>query len=138
MLGSQPILLVDDDPVDTARVDRTFKELKIQTPLVHAADGQEALDYLRAHPDDEPGLILLDLNMPKMSGVELLQTIKGDEVLKKIPVVVLTTSDKERDIVESFELGVAGYVAKPIDYDRFKEVIGIVQSYWTLSRRPNI
>jgi CheY-like chemotaxis protein len=137
MLASHPILLVEDDPVDAATVERAFKELKIQTPLVQAADGQEALDYLRNHTEDDPGLILLDLKMPKMNGIELLQTIKDDEALKKIPVVVLTASNEERDIVESFELGVAGYVTKPIDYDKFREVIEIVESYWTLSKRPN-
>ena len=136
MRNSKPILLVEDDEVDTMTVQRAFKDLKVTNELVHRINGEEALKYLRAEDSQMPCVILLDLNMPKMNGVEFLKISKEDEKLKKIPVVVLTTSKEEHDIVESFELSVAGYIVKPVDYKRFVEAIRAIDLYWTLSELP--
>ena len=136
MRSCKPILLVEDDSIDAMTVKRAFKDLKATNPLVHSVNGEEALDYLRNESNKKPCVILLDLNMPKMNGVEFLKIVKSDDMLKKIPVVVLTTSTEESDVVESFELSVGGYIVKPVDYKNFVEAIRTVELYWTLSKLP--
>ena len=137
MRNSKPILLVEDDSVDAMTVKRALKELNVTNPLVHTLNGEEALKHLRAESNDNPCVILLDLNMPKMNGVEFLKVIKADDVLKKIPVVVFTTSQEEQDVVESFKLSAAGYIVKPADYKKFVEAMRTIDIYWTLSELPN-
>lgn len=137
MRNCKPILLVEDDTIDAMTVKRAFKELKVINPLAHALNGEDALAYLRQQGGEHPCVILLDLNMPKMNGVEFLRIAKDDPLLKKIPVVVLTTSNEERDIIESFKLGVAGYIVKPVDYCKFVEAIRTIDLYWTLSELPD-
>ncbi len=104
--------------------------------LVHRVNGEEALNYLRNGAEEKPCVILLDLNMPKMNGIEFLKIAKNDEHLRKIPVTVLTTSKAEQNIVESFEFSVAGYIVKPVGYEKFVEAIKIINLYWTLSELP--
>ena len=123
MRNSKPILLVEDDDVDQIVMERAFKDLKITNQLVNTANGEEALEYLKNESNKKPCFIFLDLNMPKMNGIEFLRIIKADNALKKIPVVVMTTSRAEQDIVESFRLGAAGYMVKSIDYKQFAETI---------------
>ncbi len=137
MQNSKPILLVEDDNVDVMTVKRALADLRVRNPLVHSTNGEEALEYLQAQSNKKPCLILLDLNMPKMNGVEFLRTIKTDKALKNIPVVVLTTSKSEKDIAEIFENGVAGYVVKPADYKKFVEAIRTINLYWALSELPS-
>ncbi len=137
MRNQKPILLVEDDNVDAMTVKRAFKDLKILNSLVRTANGEEALQYLGDESNKKPCVILLDLNMPKMNGTEFLKVVKADDVLKKTPVVVLTTSKEESDIVESFKLNVAGYIVKPVDYKKFVEAIRAIELYWTLSELPN-
>lgn len=137
MRNRNPVLLVEDDNVDAMTVKRAFKDLKVLNPLVLTANGEEALQYLRDESNKKPCVILLDLNMPKMGGIEFLKVVKADEVLRKIPVVVLTTSKEESDIVESFKLSVAGYIVKPVDYEKFVEAIKAIELYWTLSELPD-
>jgi CheY-like chemotaxis protein len=137
MRNSRPVLLVEDDTIDAMTVRRAFKDLKVANPLVHAVNGEEALTYLKDETKDKPCLILLDLNMPKMNGIEFLGVAKADLALKKIPVVVLTTSSEERDVVESFRLSVAGYIVKPVDYRNFVDAIRTINLYWTLSELPD-
>jgi len=137
MRSSKQVLLVEDDSVDAMTVNRAFKDLKILNPLVHRTNGEEALDYLRDEGNEKPCVVLLDLNMPRMNGIEFLKIVKVDDELKKIPVVVLTTSKEERDIVESFKLSVAGYIVKPVDYKKFVDAIRTIDLYWTLSKMPN-
>lgn len=137
MRDSRPVLLVEDDTIDAMTVRRAFRDLKVTNPLIHTVNGEEALAYLREDAKDRPCLILLDLNMPKMNGIEFLTVAKADSVLKKIPVVVLTTSSEERDVVESFRLSVAGYIIKPVDYRNFVEAIRTINMYWTLSEMPD-
>ncbi|MBI9039666.1 MAG: response regulator [Bacteroidales bacterium] len=130
------ILLVEDDQVDVMTIKRAFKDINITNPIFVCENGLEALDYLHDKQKELPGIILLDLNMPKMNGIEFLQEIKDDKQLKSIPVVVLTTSKEEQDKVESFNLGVAGYMIKPVDYLQFVEIIRTIHLYWTLSELP--
>lgn len=137
MRNSKPILLVEDDHVDVIMIERAFKKLNVSNPLVNSSDGKEALDYLRNYGNIGPCLILLDLNMPKMNGLEFLKVVKADEQLKEIPIVVLTTSDDPLDIKESFRLGVAGYMTKPADSNKFIEKIEGLNHYWTLSELPD-
>ncbi len=137
MRNSKPVLLVEDDDVDAMTIKRALNDINVTNELVHRVDGEDGLDYLRTDGGQKPCIILLDLNMPKMNGFEFLKNIKDDETLKKIPVVVLTTSDTDQNIVESFELGVAGYVTKPVDYKQFVEAMRTLDMYWTLSMLPN-
>ena len=137
MRNSKPILLVEDDRVDAMTVKRALKDLNVTNLLVHALNGEEALNLLRVGSNGNPCVILLDLNMPKMNGVEFLKVVKADDVLKSIPVVVFTTSQEEQDVDESFRLSVAGYIVKPADYKKFVEAMRAVNLYWTLSEAPN-
>lgn len=130
------ILLVEDDEVDAMTVRRALKELHVTNPLAQVENGEEALAYLRQPDQVMPCLILLDLNMPVMGGIEFLQAAKHDPRLRRIPVVVLTTSDEQQDKVASFDLGVAGYIRKPVDYQQFVEAVRKIDAYWTLSELP--
>jgi CheY-like chemotaxis protein len=137
MRNSNPILLVEDDNVDVMAVERALKDLKIKNQLVSTTNGEEALEYLKNDGNKKPCIILLDLNMPKMNGIEFLKIVKEDKTLKKIPVVVLTTSSQQQDIVECFKLSVAGYIVKSIDYANFAKAISTINLYWTLSKLPS-
>jgi len=137
MRNSKPILLVEDDNVDVMTVKRALKDLNIKNRLDSTANGEEALEYLKNNSNSKPCIILLDLNMPKMNGIEFLTIVKADEAFKKIPVVVLTTSNQQQDIVESFKLSVAGYIVKSVDYAEFTEAISTINLYWTLSKLPS-
>jgi CheY-like chemotaxis protein len=136
MRNTKPVLLVEDDSIDAMTVRRAFKDLKLNNALTHCINGEEAVNYL-GEPDVEiPCIILLDLNMPRMNGIEFLKVVKQDDRLKSIPVIVLTTSNEECDVIESFRLCVAGYIVKPVDYKKFVEAIRTIDLYWTLSELP--
>jgi len=136
MNSDRPILLIEDDRVDAMTVERALQEIKITNRLDISGNGEEALAFLRDPENELPCIILLDLNMPRMNGIEFLEVVKQDSVLRSIPVVVLTTSTEERDKVDSFKLGVAGYMVKPVDYEQFVEVVKTIDMYWTLSELP--
>lgn len=129
----KPILLVEDDRVDVMTVKRALKEIRVNNTLVSKENGEEALIYLRDLGNEKPCVILLDLNMPIMNGIEFLQEMKSDELLKHIPVVALTTSEEPQDKVSCFKLGVADYIAKPVDYRQFVDIMRTIKSYWTIS-----
>lgn len=131
MATAKPILLVEDDLVDASTVKQALADLMVKNPVVHKTDGEEAIDYLRDQKNQAPALILLDLNMPKISGVEFLQVIKADAHLQHVPVVVLTVSRYEQDKFDTFNLGVAGYVIKAVDYDEFLRAMDIIIRYWS-------
>lgn len=133
---NQPILLVEDDQVDIMTVKRALKEIHVTNPVVSRENGEEAIAYLRDPDNEKPCMILLDLNMPIMNGIEFLQVVKNDDELRRTPVVVLTTSEEQQDKVSSFDLGVAGYMAKPVDYRQFVEVMRSIDAYWTISEMP--
>lgn len=135
MNQKQTILLVEDDEIDIKSVKRAFEKLRITNPLDITRNGEEALKYLKENKI-LPGLILLDLRMPRMDGIEFLKVIKKEESFKIIPVVVLTTSKEQEDKIESFNLGIAGYMMKPVNYMDFVEVIRTIKMYWTLSESP--
>ena len=137
MQCKRPILLVEDDRVDVMTVQRAFKDLKIANRLEVASDGIEALEYLRKNKKERPCLILLDLNMPRMNGIEFLMEAKADPELKRIPVVVLTSSREEQDVTDSYDLSVAGYILKPVDYKQFVEALRQINLYWSLCELPD-
>lgn len=137
MQNLKPILLVEDDDTDALIARQAFKDIEVANEVVHKVDGEYALEYLRDESNKKPGIILLDLNMPRMNGFELLKIIKADAELKKIPVVILTTSNMKQDISESFKLGVAGYIVKPLNYKQLLEAIKTINQYWDLSKLPN-
>ncbi len=136
------ILLVEDDDLDVMNVQRAFKKNNILNPLFVAGNGLDALDMLRGTGGNAPDvplerrLILLDLNMPRMNGIEFLRELRADPVLGLIPVIVLTTSDEDRDKVEAFQLNVAGYILKPVTLAHFIETMATLNKYWTLSEIP--
>ena len=135
MKGSAPILHVEDDPIDVVNLERAFSRGGITHPIRRASNGEEALALLRGAGGDpglRPGLILLDLSMPLMGGLELLRELKLDSRLRRIPVVILTASRHESDLQHAYELGAAGYVVKPLDFDEFVRAIGTVERYWVL------
>jgi len=134
MKTKKTILLVEDDHVDAMTVERALKDVHVTNPLHVVTDGGAALEYLKTN--DAPCLILLDLNMPGMNGIEFLQAVKSNDTTRSIPVVVLTTSEDEQDKIKSFDLSVAGYMVKPVDYNRFVEIMRTIDLYWTLSELP--
>jgi len=138
MMINQPVfsvLLVEDEVADADLVRIAFEESRLLATLHHVVDGVEALRFLRRETDafadaPRPDLILLDLNMPRMNGREFLQEIKRDARLRAIPVIILTTSDVERDVIESYDLGAAGYIVKPVDLDQLIQAVKGMESYW--------
>ncbi|NWF60140.1 MAG: response regulator [Fischerella sp.] len=136
------ILLVEDDEVDVMNVKRAFKKVNITNPLYVATNGLEALTTLRGNngkPPEVPDsrrLILLDLNMPKMGGIEFLQELRSDSQLRPTPVVVMTTSNQDKDRVEAYNLNVAGYLLKPVTFANFIELMATLNKYWTLCEMP--
>lgn len=136
MRNNRSILLVEDDYVDAMTVKRALKDINVTNPLNIVGNGEEALDYLNNSSNVRPCMILLDLNMPRMNGIEFLKILKQDDSLRMIPVVVLTTSRNEQDRLESYKLSVAGYLIKPMDYLQFVETMRTIDMYWTLSELP--
>ncbi len=137
MKPDQALLLVEDDSIDAMTVRRSLRELGSPNPLHHVTDGEAALAFLRDPANPRPGLILLDINMPRMNGIEFLEHAKKDPDLCSIPVVVLTTSKEDTDRFNSFSKNVAGYMVKPVDYDQFVEVMRKIRDYWMLSESAN-
>jgi DNA-binding response OmpR family regulator len=134
------ILIVEDNPNDLELAMHAFRRHNFANRIEVARDGQEALDYLlgadgRA-PGARPKVILLDLKLPKVDGLEVLREIRADAVLSNLPVVILTSSREERDIVESYNLGVNSYIVKPVDFDKFVETVQTLGLYWLLLNEP--
>jgi CheY-like chemotaxis protein len=131
------ILLIEDDEVDVLNVRRAFQKNNIANPLFVASNGLEALEQLRGKMiPRERRIVLLDLNMPKMNGIEFLRELRQDPELKLTPVVVLTTSNDERDRIEAYNLNVAGYLLKPVTFSNFCEVMTALNKYWALVELP--
>ncbi|MBX2958295.1 MAG: response regulator [Cyclobacteriaceae bacterium] len=126
------ILLVEDNPDDAALTIRTLKKHNLANYMRHLDDGQEALDFLYDDANATPRLILLDLKMPRVDGIEVLRKIKSDPEKRSIPVVVLTSSREDRDIVESYNLGVNAYVVKPVDFDQFIKAVADLGLFWLI------
>ena len=126
-------MLVEDDKIDALTVKMALKEIKVTNELIHVTNGVEALEYLKDESKEKPCIILLDLNMPKMGGIEFLEKRKEDESITTIPVIVLSTSKADSDKLATFKLHIAGYMIKPVDYKKFVEVMRAINVYWTLS-----
>ena len=130
------ILLVEDNPADVELTLHALRHHKLANSIQVARDGEEALDFLfggddsRRAPGHRPRLVLLDLKLPKVDGLEVLRRIRADHESRFIPVVVLTSSREERDLVESYELGVNSYIQKPVDFDQFREIVRQAGLYW--------
>jgi CheY-like chemotaxis protein len=131
------ILLVEDDKIDVMNVRRAFEKVNITNPLFVASNGLEALELLRGGTIPSSNrLVLLDINMPKMNGIEFLRELRADAELHSTCVVVLTTSNEERDRVDAYKLNVAGYLLKPVTFGSFVEVMATLNKYWTLMELP--
>lgn len=136
------ILLVEDDPKDVELTLTALEEYNLANEVVVARDGAEALDYLYCRgnfadrPRDNPAVLLLDLKLPKVDGLEVLQQIKSDDTLRMVPVVVLTSSREEKDMVTSYKLGVNAYVVKPVDFHEFVNAIKELGMFWAIINEP--
>ena len=144
MNGLGRILLVEDDPKDIDLTLRALDQYKLANEVVVARDGEEALDYLfhrgafETRNSDNPAVLLLDLKLPQVDGLEVLQQIKSDEQLKLIPVVVLTSSHEEKDVVTSYKLGVNAYVVKPVVFEDFFEAVRELGQFWGVINVPPV
>jgi|SRR5688572_27651758 len=130
------ILLIEDNPNDAELTIRALKKNNLANNLKHLEDGQEALDYIFNDQNVMPKLILLDLKMPRVDGIEVLRRLKSDDQKKVIPIVVLTSSKEERDIVESYKLGVNAYIVKPVDFEQFVHAVAQVGLFWLILNQP--
>jgi two-component system response regulator len=143
-MADEPILLlVEDNPDDEALTVRAFKKANVRNRIVVARDGVEALDYLLgsgAHTGRDAGVtpqvVLLDIKLPKIDGLEVLRRIRADARTKLLPVVILTSSSEERDMIEGYRLGANGYVRKPVDFNHFAEAVRHLGLYWVLVNQP--
>ena len=124
------VLLVEDDPGDVVLIEEAFEHNKVRNRLKIVGDGVEAMEYLRAPGSARPDLVLLDLNLPRKDGREVLAEIKSDPELRAIPVVVLTTSKAEEDIARTYDLGVNSFITKPVTFDRLVEIVRTLGNYW--------
>lgn len=138
------ILLVEDDPSDAELTLRAFQKNKLANRIKHVTDGEEALNFLFAKGEykdrdeqDKPRVILLDLKLPKIDGLEVLKAIREDANTRFIPVVMMTSSNEERDLIESYKLGVNSYITKPLEFEKFSKAVADVGYYWLLlNKRP--
>jgi len=138
-----PILLAEDSKHDVMAVKRSWKQHEIPNELIVVSDGEECLDYLHqrgkySSPNEGPfpGVLLLDINMPKVNGLDVLREIRRDSVLSSLPVVVLTTSKRDEDLMESYGLNVNAYVAKPLHFEEFSAAINTIYQFWQLAEQP--
>jgi len=135
MLNKREILLLEDDLIDVLTIQRAMRQLAISNPLIVKGNGIEGLEYLNSCKG-LPGLIFLDINMPKMNGIEFLNELKKNPLFRSIPVIILTTSKDQEDMLSTFNFGISGYMVKPVDYLKFQEMVDIIKKYWDLSEHP--
>ena len=142
MSGLRPILIVDDSADDVELMREALAEFKLANPLAVARDGEDALRYLRredpyaARPAVDPAAVLLDLKMPKVDGLEVLREVRGDARLRHVPIVMVTSSREEQDLVRSYELGVNAYVVKPVDFHAFADAVRRLGAFWAVLNEP--
>jgi two-component system response regulator len=141
--GPAPVLLVEDNPDDESLAVQAFAAHGVPNPLVVVRDGAEAIDWLlcrgrhAGRAPQAPALVLLDLNLPRVSGLRVLEQIRADARTRLLPTVILTSSDEERDLVASYERGANSFVVKPFDFEQFLQLVGTLSSYWlTVNRAP--
>mgnify|MGYP000577902511 CR=1 FL=1 len=131
------ILLIEDDMIEIMKLNRTVSSLKLNHNIVEANNGEDALKILEKK-DELPDIILLDLNMPKINGIEFLSILKKDDVLKYIPTIILTTSSNQNDLLECYKIGIAGYVLKPLKYEDYVSKIEKLLAYWSINELKKI
>ncbi|ETO93859.1 response regulator [Legionella oakridgensis] len=134
MYSLKPVLLIEDDQIDQASVQKAFVQLNIKNDLIIRENGKEGLNYLKEA--ERPCLIILDLNMPRMNGMEFLDVIKKDKFYKNIPVIVFTTSSEEGEKIKAYDKGVVGYIVKPPSYKKIVDIFKSIDVYWTISEGP--
>lgn len=130
------ILLVEDNPNDAELAIRALKKNNLANNLVHLEDGQEALDYLFDDNNEMPKLILMDVKMPRVDGIEVLRKLKSDEKRRIIPVVMLTSSKEDKDIIDAYNLGVNAYIVKPVDFEQFVKAVTQLGFFWMILNQP--
>lgn len=135
-MADKTILLVEDNPDDELLTLRALKQNKVVNKITVARDGQEALDYLLAGQKPLPALVLLDLKLPKVDGLEVLRRVRADPRTKLLPVVILTSSREEQDLVNGYSLGANSYIRKPVDFDQFTEAVRQLKLYWLVLNEP--
>jgi CheY-like chemotaxis protein len=135
-----PILMVEDNPMDVDLTIRAFRRRKVANPIEVARDGEEALAWIPRWEAGapRPAVILLDLKLPRVDGLEVLRQLKAHPTLRTIPVVVLTTSAEDSDVRAAYQLGVNSYIVKPVDFEKFLEVAGQIEIYWSLLNKPPV
>ncbi|MGB5370752.1 MAG: response regulator [Flavobacteriaceae bacterium] len=126
------ILFIEDDNIETMKLQRTVSKLQLKHEITEAKNGEEALNILKSNAQ-LPDIILLDLNMPRMSGIEFLKILKVDAVLRYLPTIILTTSQNRTDLLECYKIGIAGYVIKPLKYEDYESKLHKVLDYWTIN-----
>ena len=134
----RPILLIEDNPMDVDLTLRAFERRRLSNPVEVARDGEEALAYIDRWEAGEPSplVILLDLKLPKVDGLEVLRHLKSHQAFRTIPVVVLTSSKEDRDVETAYELGANSYIVKPVDFDKFAKVVAEIEIYWLILNTP--
>ena len=143
MVNQVEVLLVEDNMHDAEMTIRSLKKVNLANNLVHVKDGEEALDFIFAQGkfagrdiDNGPKVVLLDIKMPKVDGIEVLRRLKANDATKTIPVVIMTSSKEEQDIISSYKLGVNSYVVKPVDFEGFAKAVSQLGLYWLLTNQP--
>lgn len=131
------ILLIEDDMIEVMKMNRTISTLKLKHKITEANNGEEALKILE-DKNSLPSIILLDLNMPKINGIEFLRILKGNKELRHIPTIILTTSNNQKDLLECYKIGVSGYVLKPLKYEDYVSKIESLLNYWSINELINI
>lgn len=132
MAKSLNILLIEDDVIEVMKFNRVLKKLEFNHLIIEATNGEEALDILKKK-EIVPDIIILDLNMPKLNGIEFLNILKADDALKFIPAIILTTSNNHKDVMECYKIGIAGYILKPLKYEEYVDRIAKLLTYWSIN-----
>lgn len=132
------VLLVEDNPDDAELTIRALRKNYLANNLLHLADGEEALNFLFSNSSSMPKIILLDIKMPKVNGIEVLKRLKSDPDRRIIPVVVLTSSKEQRDIIETYKLGVNAYIVKPVEFDKFIKAVSEIGIFWLSLNQPPV
>jgi len=127
------ILLIEDDAIEIMKLERTLSKIEVKHTIIKASNGEEALDFLKSG-HKLPDIILLDLNMPRMSGIEFLDILKDDVILQYLPTIILTTSENRADLLRCYQLGIAGYVIKPLKYEDYESRMKAVLEYWSINQ----
>lgn len=133
----RPILLVEDNPMDLDLTIQAFTENHLANPIEVCRDGEEALEYMEEHSNEDddnlPVLVLLDLRLPKVDGIDVLNAMQTNAIWKKIPVIIMTTSREDKDVQKAYDLGANSYIVKPVSFDSFREVVNHIKTYWLLT-----